>query len=292
MNYASSVLHDMGPTHPSESTPNSESYVPGDAIHKHRIPVIDRMMDVLGQLEHSDDSATIRDLTLALALPRTSVYRILNSLELHDMVQRDAGGGYRLGRRLVGLAARAAANAGEADLITRAQPYLDKLAAELGEGCKLSVLDRDEVLVLAAAQGRRQYALSVAPGQRMAPHAGAASKLLLAHQPEADLEHALGKRLEAFTPRTFTDPKRLRAELARVKRLGWAQDKGESAISIHAFAAPVFDKRGRMVAAISVPFLAGTEPERMVEIRHAVIAAAKALSSQMPEFGRTHLRLR
>jgi DNA-binding IclR family transcriptional regulator len=275
----------MGRPDPLEATASRESQVPGDAIHKHRIPVIDRMMDVLGQLEGRDDSATIRDLVLALELPRTSVYRILNSLELHDMVQRDAGGGYRLGRRLVGLAARAAANAGEADLVARAQPYLDKLAASLGEGCKLSVLDRDDVLVLAAARGRRQYALSVIPGQRMAPHAGAASKLLLAHLPEADLERYLGKPLEAFTPRTFTDPKRLRSELARVKRLGWAQDKGESAISIHAFAAPVFDKRGHMGAAISVPFLAGTEPERMAEIRHAVVAAAKSLSNEMPEFG-------
>jgi DNA-binding IclR family transcriptional regulator len=71
-------------------------------------------------------------------------------------------------------------------------------------------------------------------------------------------------------------------EFARIRRLSWSQDKGESAPSIHAFAAPVFDTRGEMVAAISVPFLAGTEPSRMEDIRLRTIAAAKALTAAIP----------
>src|SRR5688572_10926244 len=229
--------------------------LPNDAALKHRIPVIDRMMEVLGQLERRESGASIRELVAALKLPRTTIYRILNSLQLHDMVRRDKDGAYRLGHRLLGLASHVAAGASEVDFIALAQPHIDRLAAELGEGCKLSVLDRDGVLVLGAAQGRHQYALSVVPGQRMAPHAGAASKLLLAHAPDAERERWLSQPLEAYTPKTTTDPKRLKAELARVKRQGWAQDKGETAISILAFAAPVFDGRGKMIAAISVPFL-------------------------------------
>jgi len=75
----------------------------GDAALKHRIPVIDRMMEVLTQLERRDNGATIRDLVTELKLPRTTVYRILNTLQLHDMVRRDGGGAYRLGRRLLSL---------------------------------------------------------------------------------------------------------------------------------------------------------------------------------------------
>ena len=58
-----------------------------DAAMKHRIPVIDRMMDVLAQLERRESGATIRDLVTALKLPRTTIYRILNTLQLHDMVR-------------------------------------------------------------------------------------------------------------------------------------------------------------------------------------------------------------
>jgi DNA-binding IclR family transcriptional regulator len=255
-----------------------------EAAIKHRIPVIDRMMDVLGQLERRENGATIRDLVAQLNLPRTTIYRILNTLQMHDMVRRDENGSYQLGRRLLGLAAHVAAGAGEADFLAIAQPFIERLAARLGEGCKLSVLDRDGVLVLAAANGRREYALSVTPGQRQSPHAGAASKLLLAHAPDDQLAHWLAKPLVAYTIRTITDPRRLKTELGRIKRLGWAQDKGESAPSIQAFAAPIFDRSGNMVAAISVPFLAGQEPSRMEEIRLAVIAAAKELTAAMPGY--------
>ena len=48
---------------------------------KHTIPVIDRLMDVLGELEHHDDGLTIRALTATLKLPRTTIYRILNTLQ-------------------------------------------------------------------------------------------------------------------------------------------------------------------------------------------------------------------
>ncbi|WP_442579843.1 IclR family transcriptional regulator [Mesorhizobium sp. ASY16-5R] len=254
-----------------------------DAASKHTIPVIDRMMDVLGELAHHEAGQTISELTQTLRLPRTTIYRILNSLQQHSMVRRDEGGAYHLGRRLLSLAAHVASRASEVDLAAIAQPFLDRLAAELGEGIKLSVIDQDGILVLAAAQGRREYALTVAPGQRMPIHAGAASKLLLAHLPSDDLEYWLAKPLTAYTSKTVTDPKRLRTELAKIKRLGWAQDKGENAPSIHAFAAPVLTGSGKMVGALSVPFLAGAEPSRMEEIRMAAIDMAKTISQAMPD---------
>jgi DNA-binding IclR family transcriptional regulator len=254
-----------------------------DAASKHTIPVIDRMMEVLGELAHHASGLTIRELTETLRLPRTTIYRILNSLQQHNMVRRDEGGAYHLGRRLLSLASHVASRASEVDLAAIAQPFLDRLAAELGEGIKLSVIDQDGILVLAAAQGRREYALTVAPGQRMPIHAGAASKLLLAHLPPDELEYWLAKPLIAYTAKTVTDPKRLRAELAKIKRLGWAQDKGENAPSIHAFAAPVQTGGGKVVGALSVPFLAGAEASRIEEIRMAAIDMARTISQAVPD---------
>jgi DNA-binding IclR family transcriptional regulator len=106
--------------------------------------------------------------------------------------------------------------------------------------------------------------------------------MLLAHLPPDELAVWLAKPLIGYTAKSITDPKRLMTELARVKRLGWAQDRGENAPSIHAFAAPVFNKEGEVVAAISVPFLAGAEPSRMEEIRVAAIDAARAMSEAIP----------
>lgn len=253
-----------------------------DAALKHRIPVIDRMMEVLAQLERRDAGASIRDLVAALKLPRTTVYRILNTLQLHGMVRRDEAGAYQLGSRLLALASHVATGASTVDLVAVAQPFLDRLADEIGEGTKLSVVDGDMILVLAAAPARREYALSVTPGQRLPMHAGASGKLLLAHLPEDKIDEILSRPLVAFTPRTLTDPRRLRADLTRIKRLGYAQDKGEGTPSVLAYAAPVIDTRGEVVAAVSAPFLAGTEASRMEEIRLATIATAKSLTAAIP----------
>jgi DNA-binding IclR family transcriptional regulator len=253
-----------------------------DAAMKHRIPVIDRMMDVLAQLERREAGATIRDLVTALRLPRTTIYRILNTLQLHDMVHRDDAGAYSLGSRLLTLASHVASGAGQVDLAQLAQPMMDRLSTAIGEACKLTVIDKDGTLVLASAAARKEYALSVVPGQRLAAHAGAAGKLLLAYMPEAERKEWLARPLAAFTAKTLTDPKRLSSELTRIRRLGWAQDKGEGLASVLAFAAPIFDSRSQMVAALSIPFLAGTEPSRMEDIRLAAIAAAKEISAAIP----------
>ncbi|HET6469567.1 MAG TPA: IclR family transcriptional regulator [Geminicoccaceae bacterium] len=253
----------------------------GEALDRHRIPVIDRMMEVLGLLERRPNGTTIRELVDALHLPRTTVYRILNTLQVHGMVRRSAAGSYALGPRLLALAARVLGDAQDYDLAALALPHLERLAEQTGEGSKLSVLDGDGILVIAAAQGTRDYALTVVPGQRLPLHAGAASKVLLAHLPEAELAALLEKPLAGYTGRTLTDPRRLEAELARIRRQGWAQDKGEYAPSIQAFAAPVPDRAGRVVAALSVPWLAGADAARIEKIRASVIAAAGAIAADL-----------
>ncbi|WP_342360824.1 IclR family transcriptional regulator [Terrarubrum flagellatum] len=256
-----------------------------DPIDRHRIPAIDRAMEVLGLLERRAAGASIRDLVAALALPRTSVYRILNSLETHGMVRRAGESAYALGPRLLSLAARVAAEGQRYDIAAIAAPHLERLSQATGEACKVSALDGDGVLVLAAMQGNREFALSVTPGQKLPLHAGAASKALMASLDDDDLERALATPLIAYTSRTFADPRRLRAELAKIRRQGWAADKGEYQQSVHAFAAPIHDSHGHVVAALSAPYLAGSEGGRLEQIRLAVIAAAAAIGADIPASG-------
>lgn len=249
--------------------------------HKHTVPVIDRMMEILAVLESRSDGVSITDLTEALKQPRTTIYRILNTLQHHEIVRRDEAGSYRLGPRLLQLAGQVSLGASRIDLASIAQPFLDRLAAELGEGCKLSVVDHQGLVVLAAAQGRREYALTVTPGQHIPIHVGASGKLLLAHLPEEQRARWLSRPLASFTSKTMTNAHRLQRELARIRRMGWSQDKGESAPSIHAVAAPISDRSGKIIAAVSVPFLAGSPAERVEEIRLAALNTANAISAAL-----------
>ena len=252
-----------------------------EAFARHRIPVIERMMDILSLLEQQPDGATIRDLVDRLAQPRSTVYRILNTLQLHGMVHRSEDGSYRLGSRLLKLASRARRDDRFPDLVSLSQPHLQRLVSATGEGCKVSVIDGEDVLVITAVEGRRDYALTVFPGQRLPIHAGAAGKLLLAFLPKEEQDERLQGALTRFTAKTLTDARQLRTELARIRRQGWAQDKGEFSLSVHAVAAGIRDGSGDVIAALSVPFLAGARTAHVEKIRATAIAAADAVSADL-----------
>lgn len=252
------------------------------ALAKHRIPVIDRMLDMLFALEKRPNGATIRDFVDWLGMPRTTVYRILNTLQRHNVVRRSSEGGYRLGPRLLALAASVTGDGEDFDLAALALPHLEALSGKIGEGSKISILDDDKLLVVAVAAGAREYALTVTPGQRLPLHSGAAGKTLLAYLPKDEVDRRVGGGLARYTPRTITDAARLRTELARIRRQGWAQDKGEYSPNVHAFAAPILDHDGNVVAALSVPFIAGGKAGRVETIRVATIAAANAIENALP----------
>ena len=253
------------------------------ATEKHSVPVIDRMMEVLTELERRVEGASITDLTATLGQPRSSIYRILNTLERHQMVRRDGAGTYVLGARLLSLAAHVASGASNKELPEVAQPVLNRLAEVLGEGIKLTVVDGHGLLVIAAAQGRREYALNVRPGQRLPLHVGAAGKVLLAHLPEAERRRSLEGDLGTGAGGRSLTAGELERELERVRAQGWARDRGDQATSIHAVAVPVTEASGRVVAALSVPFLAGADEARVEEIRMAALEAGSQLSASLKE---------
>jgi DNA-binding IclR family transcriptional regulator len=251
-----------------------------DAAAKHRIPVIDRMMDLLARLHDGAGDMTIRGLAGDLAVPRTTVYRILNTLQFHGMVVREPDGAYRLGPKLLTLAARATAE--EAfDLTALALPHLRRLSSDTGDTCKISVVEGDRILVAAVVPGNRAYALTVIPGEYLPLATGAAGKMLLAQQPEADRSAALAQLVRSGTV-TEARARKLASELVRIRKQGWADDRGEYAPSVNAFAAPVVAPSGQTVAAVSVPFLAGATPDRCEAIKAAVIAVAAAIGAELP----------
>lgn len=253
-----------------------------DASQKYRIPVIEQMVEVFALLERTPEGSTIRDIVKAVKLSRTTVYRMLNTLSAHDFVHRSPTGSYTLGRRLLTLAAHVAPSVASYDLLAISQPYLNRISEVTGEGSKLSVPSGDSVLVVAAAQGRGQYALTTSAGQRLPFHAGAAGKVLLAFAAQEDIARQLTK-LESFTSFTISDPRRMLEELEKIRSTGWARDMGEQMSGVHAVAAPVRDYDDKVIAAVSVPFVAGVDERRFEEIRRIVLSTADAITSEIAQ---------
>lgn len=240
---------------------------------RHRIPAVDRAVDVLDAL--ATGAAGIRDLAARLGIPRSTVYRLLNSLEARGLVVRAEDNAYRLGPHLLRLARAVPVGL---DLIREARPVMEALAATLRCTVKLSVLDGAEALVVATVESPETYAVTTQVGRRFPLHAGAASKVLAAFATPEQRERLLAGPLPRRTPATITDPAALRAELATVAARGWAEDRGEFAEGVKATAAAVIGPDGACLAALSIPYLFGVTAAREREIRRGLLRAAAELS--------------
>jgi DNA-binding IclR family transcriptional regulator len=249
---------------------------------RNSVPVLERTLDLLALLEGEEHGATIRELCDRLGLPRSTVYRVLNTLLARHFVRRSADGVFALGPALVSLAARVRPDGGAYHLAEIAQGPMQQLRDDLGEPVKLSVRDGDRAKVIVALLGRHEYAPAPSTGTSYPLHAGAASKLILAFLSDADLERHLSAPLTRYTPRSITDPKKLRAHLMRIRKDRFAQDLGEHSLSVHAMAAPVFDPGGRFLAALSIPFLADKDAATREKMRLRLIETAQQISARIP----------
>ncbi len=190
----------------------------------------------------------LTELARAQHLNKTTTYRLLSALASEGLVER-TGDVYRLGPALLALGARAV---GAGELRTAARLKLAALAAETRETATLEVLMGREVLILEEATGSHVLGALPSIGTRWPSYATSTGKALLAHLPEAALEAFLATPLAACTPRTLTDPDRLRRELARVRERGYAASIEELEPGFVAVGAPVRSAAGNVVAAISV----------------------------------------
>ena len=249
---------------------------------KNGVPVLDRTMEILGVLERQPAGTSIRELTTALGLPRSTVYRVLNTLLAHQMVRRSAEGLFSLGPRLVALAARVRQESGSYDLAELALGPMQQVRDDLGEPIKFSVRDGDRAKVIVALLGHHEYSPAPSTGTSYPLHAGAASKVIMAYLSPEDLERHLSAPLTRYTPRTITDPDKLRSHLARIRRDQFAADMGEHNLNVHALAAPVFDSSGRFLGALSIPFLSDKDEALRERMQHRLREAALAITARLP----------
>lgn len=243
-----------------------------------RVPAIERALVLLRHLRERP-CRTLAQLSRELQVPKTTLYRVLTTLAAHRVVTPCVdGGGYRLGNGLRQLVDGVSLSD---DLAFEVGVHLRRLSARLDETAKFTVRESMEVFVMAVEQSPKEYSITAQLGRRLPLHAGAASKVLLAHMPRREFEAYVTSGLRRFTESTVTDPLALQEQLGCIRRQGWAHDAEEYIVGVRAFAAPVRDFDDRVVGAISVPYLSGATSEREEAIRGAVTSAANDFSREL-----------
>jgi DNA-binding IclR family transcriptional regulator len=228
-----------------------------------------RAVRLLKALGAAVRETALADLVRRVGLNKTTVYRLLTALEAEGLVERGSGDGYRLGPELAALGSRAL---GAHDLREAARAELTALARTTRETAHLEVRVGRETLILDEAMGSHRVGTTPGLGTRWPAHATSTGKVLLAALGQADLEALLATPLPALTPRTITEEKALRRELARVRERGYATGIEELEPAFMAVAVPVRSRDGQVVAALGI----GGPRVRLAPRRLAAIAKTLA----------------
>jgi DNA-binding IclR family transcriptional regulator len=211
---------------------------------------LDKAIGVLGSLESVRNGLALAEIARTVDLPKPTVHRILATLERHGYVQQLANGKYALGLRIISLGLFAAANN---SLVSAAQPVLDRLVFQCAETVHLGVL-QEAGLMYVDRREPEDAAVRVAtlPSPMTSLHASACGKVLLAFSDDEVLEGVLSAGLTRYNENTITDEGRLRDELAVVRQRKYAVNEQERFIGVRAVAVPVFNRRGSVVAGLSI----------------------------------------
>lgn len=209
-----------------------------------------RVADVLLLFADGPSALGVSHIARELGLSKAVVHRILQSLAARGMVTLDPESRqYGLGPSAIALGARAFR---ECDLRLTAHELLRELRDTTGETATLTRLVPDGRVYLDQVEGTHEIKMTVELGRRFPLHAGGSGKCMLAYLPAGARERVLGGRLAALTADTVTDPATLRAELDRVRELGYSSSGGERQADAGSVAAPVFGMTGDVIGAVSV----------------------------------------
>lgn len=243
---------------------------------------VDRAVNVLEILAREEE-AGVTDLAQELGVHKSTAFRLVVALERRGLVEQTTERGkYRLAYGMVRLAGAASA---QLDITRESREVCQELAEELGEGVNLAVLDGGEAIHVSQVRGSGSISAYNWVGQRTPLHVTSSGKVLLASEPDTETEAFLARGLERFTDNTLTRPDELREELALVRERGWGSTAEEMEVGLNAVAAPVRDRDGGVIAALSISGPSYRLPPRLFP------AIALSVQASAKEIGRRLARL-
>ncbi|MCO5072914.1 MAG: IclR family transcriptional regulator [Rhizobiaceae bacterium] len=242
------------------------------------VHAVAHLSDILRCVSKAGKPVGINEIARAVALDKSSVSRLVASLEKERLLQRGHDGGVRLGLGLLAIAAPLMRDLG---LSTRVRPSLEALAKRTGETVNLSVWSGTESVSVVQALGSNAITHYAPPGRTIPPHCSASGKVLLAFASEEVIESVLLQPLQRYSDKTITDPDILRGQLQEIRRQGYAVNIGELAADVCAIGAAVFDLDGSVVGALTVTVPAYRfDVDRQAEILSETLPVAHDLSAQ------------
>ncbi|OCA82116.1 IclR family transcriptional regulator [Pseudobacillus wudalianchiensis] len=236
-----------------------------------------RSMDILNLfIDHAQ--LTFQEIIDLSGIPKTSVYRMLTSLEEMGFLEKGADSKYRLGLLFLTFGHLVSSRL---DIRQIAYPIMQELHNDVGEAVNLIVKQDHEAMYIEKIDTNQKVRLYTAIGRRSPLYAGACSRVILSFLPNIEIDQYIeSTELKPFAMGTITDKKRLYETIRQAQKEGYTISHSELENHTSAIAAPIFDHKGDVVAGISI---AGIEANYQNENIPVFVEKAKRAAEQISE---------
>lgn len=205
-------------------------------------------LTVIRAFDRDHTAPTLSDIARIAKMPAATARRCLFTLEDLGYVTRN-GRTFSLRPRVLELGG-AYLESMNIEHLTRT--HLEGIAAITGDSAALCVLDESETVYVARASVRTLLRLEAHIGSRFPAHATSTGRVLLAGLGTDRLQRYFETlKPMALTDKTVTDVRQLRQLIEDCRKCGYSVVEDELAYGVIALGVPVFDERGRVVAALN-----------------------------------------
>ena len=216
---------------------------------KYYSKVIGRALEILAILRKHEQPLGLAEIASHVGLAKSSVFRLLHTLEVSNYVERTAEGAYGLAAdlRMWGDGRRVT------ELVDAALPHMRALSREFGETITLAMHFDNRIEVVATLDSPHLIRMANTVGRILPPHASSLGKAITANLPD-DVVERLRRSYgnHRFTEHTITDEVALKQEYERIRNQGYSLDAEESVLEGCCFGAAVAGPDGVVIAAISL----------------------------------------
>ena len=210
---------------------------------------------------------------------KTAVQRLTFTLQQLGYIERDENKAFRLGPGSFSIGLAAFRNY---EIREFAYPYLKNLSEKIGQTVNLSILDRNEIVVIERFEVRKIIDYHLQVGSRLPAHCTSAGKAILAFIPKEKKDKFVDNMaFESFTEHTITKKARFIKELELVKKRGYALSNQELALGSRTIGAPIKSINGSAIAAVSISVNASLFTIKQIENEFAdlIVGLAQKVSN-------------
>jgi DNA-binding IclR family transcriptional regulator len=242
---------------------------------RYAVPGLERGLRILQLFDREQTRLTAPEMAKALRIPRSTVFRLLQTLERLGFLEREEKT-YRLGPAVLRLGFEYLASLEITDL---ARPSVEALRDDTGFSAQLVIRDGRDVVVVLKAAASSAFASSVNVGTRLPAHATILGRVLMCDLSESDLREIFSEpRLAGFSSSTPKSVSELAALVREDRARGYAVSESFFEQSVSAIAAPIRDHSGRVAAAVGLTLQQSSiEPKALRErlIKRVLRASAE-----------------